>query len=307
MIGHGDLSLLIFMLLAILPFLLLFFGILAVLIDWAIRLSARWEKVFWLLAVVLAAINYRLWITTSGKDRMGLDMLAVLIFGLGCIILFLIPLCVRFLLRPGERRSDAAISSATPWKHFGVDVSDIVFAGLAGIVMPLMLFIWFGILARFPGEFAFALFAFAAAISAVYGRRMRRSEPTLGVTLSALGLGCVLMLAVAAASAFIVFDSAFRTARGNPYCIQSGERPARSIFDLSVLTMRERPQGYWFGVLYLRNHGLLVVDYPRGRQVFNWSYSTRTFKADSLADRPNLSARPRILCTPGPGGGIGLF
>lgn len=295
------------MLLAIVPFLLLFLGILAVLIDLATRLSTRWEKVFWLLALVLLAINYRLWITTSSKDRMGLDVLAVMVFSFGCIILFLIPLCVRFMLRSGERRADAAIFSATPFKHSQIDVSDIVFASLAGIVMPLMLFIWFGILARIPGEFVFGLFAFVAVMSAVYGRRMRRSEPTLSLTLSVFGLGCILTLAVAILSALIVFNSAFRIAGNSAYCIQSGQRPAASIFDLSILTMRERHQGSGLGAFYLRNHGLLVVDYPRGRRVFNWSYSARRFKEDSLADSPNLSARPRILCTPRPGGGIGLF
>lgn len=118
--------------------------------------------------------------------------------------------------------------------------------------------------------------------------------------LSCLVLAATLTLSLAAAlaSATAVWAEAERTAGGNPYCLQSGNQPVTTLLDASILTFRE-PRYNSNGPRYLRNHGLLVVDAPEGRHVFNWSYRKTAFMPESQYDFSTPSARPEVVCIPG--------
>lgn len=168
----------------------------------------------------------------------------------------------------------------------------------------LVLLFGIGIFSRWRGDVVFALLTICTAFSlqqAIW-RRRKASRP---LSEDPYSVGCIVLAATAAASiaiagftATIVLEEAERSAGRRPYCIQSGARTAGNILDLSLLTFRESRYRGQNGPRFLRNHGLLVVDTGGGQDVLNWSYRNLVFLPESLADHPNLTTRPQVVCKP---------
>ncbi|MCD1266123.1 hypothetical protein B5M44_19450 [Shinella sumterensis] len=181
---------------------------------------------------------------------------------------------------------------------------NIVFGAVAGLPVPLLLFLKTGIFTRIPGAFLAVALAAAAGIlvyQAFAGLKdSRRGRPfdAYGCTCLFATMAIALSLALSYISADVVARKAIDAAAGRPYCLQSGSRTVTSLFDLSILTFRERKQSAGNTPSYLRNHGLLVVKMENGLNVLNWSYHAQDFMTDALAQSPNLSAQPQSLCTP---------
>lgn len=283
---------------------------LAVLVWLALRLDRHWEKVFWLLAVILACVNYRVWTSSRFDDRMGLDVALAIILTAVSLVLFTVPLAVRVAV---VRK---APSAAVKFHPAGAAVltglsktSDWLAAILLAAILPSMFLIWFGLLARMSGLAAVALVAaMALACAAVY-RRLAWWPDAVLKRIFAVGFLTFLTIGlVAAGTAALVLRSAADMAAGRPYCIESGAAPVRTIFDLSILTLRERPVAqHGGGARYLGHHAILAVDDPEGRKVFHWSYGSWAFKEDSRLGNSDTSSAPAIACVPASGTGYSWF
>lgn len=245
---------------------------------------------FWGLAFSNAVFCY--WLSTeaaSSDDRFGLGVL----ISFAVVVLFLI--CFVIGAAISASRSGEKTAKNRP--------ADILSAIIASVPIPLILLFPLGIFARWNGVFVFGLLILLAvaltSVAFLVAPGQRESVPSDRFGLSCLVLSATLFLSlvIAFASATAVWAEAERIAGRNPYCLQSGGRPVTTMLDASILTFREpKYEGKWPG--YLRNHGLLIVDAPEGRRVFNWSYRKTVFRPESLYDLSNLTERPEILCIP---------
>jgi len=112
-----------------------------------------------------------------------------------------------------------------------------------------------------------------------------------------LGLATVLLIGTASgiASSFIVAAKAKVAAGGAPFCIQIADggdyKPARSLSDLSVSTMRADSNGY----LRYTHHAILAVGTGESPRLFHWSYRKRDFVPGVMNERVP-GGRPAIVC-----------
>lgn len=87
-------------------------------------------------------------------------------------------------------------------------------------------------------------------------------------------------------------------AHGAPFCMARHEpepSPVRSLWDLRSFSLHTTLSGYkdtsrWY------SHGLLAVDAPEGKQLFNWS--PRRMRFDPVDDPDLFIAGLRDACTP---------
>ncbi|KQU75377.1 hypothetical protein ASC75_18720 [Aminobacter sp. DSM 101952] len=250
---------------------------------------ARWPisfAVFTLNACLIAAMLHGPLIASD--DRLGLARLvaSALVFGL---VAMFVAGSMLLLFRAAK----------TPTSHH-----DEILALLAAVPAILMLLFGLGIFSRWRGDVVFALLTACAVLSlqqAIW-RSRKESRP---LSEDPYGIACMVVAATASASialagftASVVLEKAQRSASGRPYCIQSGARTAGNILDLSLLTFREpRYQGQ-SGPNFLRNHGLLIVDSGVRYDMQNWSYRSQAFLPESLAEHPNPTTRPQVVCEP---------
>lgn len=272
----------------------------------ALRLDRHWEKVFWLLAVVLACVNYRVWTASRFDDRMGLDVALAIVLTSASLLVFSVPLAVRAVAarktRSGSVRSAYSAGEAALTRYS--NASDWLAAILFAAMLPAIFLIWFGLLARMSGMIAITMVAAIALACAAAHRRLAWPDAFLKRICAVGFLAFVTIGLVTAGTAAAVHRSAVEIAAGRPYCIQSGVEPVRNTLDLSILTLREQPvTQHGGGALYLRNHAILVIDDPDGRRVLNWSYGSWTFKGESRFSSPDISSRPEITCSPQSRGG----
>lgn len=131
--------------------------------------------------------------------------------------------------------------------------------------------------------------------SAPVRNQMRRKAWRLFITSGRLGLAG--FLAAAAIAPVYVGANTAEIADGAPYCIQvadgnRGHRPARSLLDLSFLTMKAaRMHGE-------QQHALLVVEAGSQPRLYNWSYRQLGFVNEAAYGEsprywPALTCRPQ--------------
>lgn len=248
------------------------------------------RRVFWSIALANATLCYWLASDAAGSDdRLGLGALISIVV----VALFLVSFAIGATIDAFRRQE-----KDTPnfW-------ADIAFALFIAAPLPLAVLFPFGLFARWPGALVFSLIACLAATSITLPFLARSTRPTgrrldrARLTILTLGVTVTFSLAIAALSAKAVWSQAERVAGGNLFCLQSGDHPVATLLDASILTFRERHYG-GFGPRHLKNHGLLVVEFATGRQVYNWSYRHAEFRPDSLTDTADPTSRPQIHCIP---------
>jgi hypothetical protein len=114
-----------------------------------------------------------------------------------------------------------------------------------------------------------------------------------------LGVAMIgLLVAACIATTALVIQSARGVAGASPYCIQVADgradyRPARTLFDLSGLTMRAKCESG----MYMQHHAILVVGNEASPRLFHWSYQARGFVVgeinEAIADHG-----PAVSCVP---------
>lgn len=180
---------------------------------------------------------------------------------------------------------------------------DAIAAALACGPPVLILLFGYGIFSRWDGGVVFLLLATVTLASAqqaafpsrkAWGPRPPALCRLIGITLALVVGGSI---SFAYFTATVVADQAARVSQGRPYCLQSGDRAAEGLLDLSLLTFRE-PYHSGNGPLFLRNHGLLVIDGADGQEILSWSYRNLTFLPSPPASRPSPAERPTIVCVP---------
>jgi hypothetical protein len=245
---------------------------------------------FWGGAFSNAVLSYWLSIEAASSDaRFGFGV----VISFAIILLFLICFAIGASITAFRRRRKAVTLRS----------ANVLFAIIAYVPAPLILLFPLGIFARWNGIFAFGLLVLLAAtlaslaFLAAPGRRKSPPFDRFGLSCLTLSATLTLSLAIAFASATAVWAEAERTAGRNPYCLQSGDQPVTTMLDASILTFRE-PRYDGKSPRYLRNHGLLIVDAPEGRRVFNWSYRKTKFVPESLYDFSGPTEGPEIVCIP---------
>lgn len=264
------------------------------------RLDHRWTKVFWLFSLLLAFINFRIWTTAEFDDRFGLGVLLAMSFSLASILFFAISSFVRtpavYVSPPLE--PSLAVSRGR------LSASDVAFGLLAGAIFPIVFLFWFGALARASGLWIFVVLALialcAAGLALVHGRLQTGYALAFWAVLSATLAGSLIY---AYKGARDIAGIAAATAAGNPYCVQSGDKPVETVFDLSILTLRQNPHRSGG---YLGYHAVLVIDRAGERTILNWSYRAHEFRDNSPIRGGAGSAGPKVFCRPVADGGISL-
>ncbi|PWK67518.1 hypothetical protein [Aminobacter sp. AP02] len=250
---------------------------------------ARWPisfAMFTLNACLIAAVLYGSLI--AADDRLGLASLAASAVVLGLLAMFAagsVLLLFRAAKAPTSHRDRLlALLATTP-------------------AIPVLLF-GLGIFNRWRGDVVFVLLTACAVASlqqAIWRRRGASkplAEDPYSVSCVVVALAATASIALAGFTASVVLEEAQRSANGRPYCIQSGPQTAENALDLSLLTFREPRNRGRNGPRFLKNHGLLVVDTGVGRDILNWSYRNQAFLPESLAEHPNLTTRPQVVCKP---------
>lgn len=252
-----------------------------------------WDKVWWISGLLLGKIVVSSWFSDYGDDRLGFGPLLTLLFTIAVCLLFVLPMLIRIVRRQHHYYSELEADDA------GRRKADWTFAFLANAVtLPLLLF-WFPVFARFNGTFTFGLLTSLALLSGLHwilGSRSPLQYATRGtgrLFSGTFSLTLIASLIYALYSALHVATEAKSVSAGRAYCLQSGSKPAESLFDLSILTFR---QPYTGG--YLKNHGLLVIATDVNPEVFNWSYRANAFVKNALTQHPNESSRPTLTCEP---------
>jgi hypothetical protein len=166
-----------------------------------------------------------------------------------------------------------------------------VLAGLIGFLAVLFS------KALFPAWFVHAL-ALAALAGAVADLRYGRNIPAERAFASGCAAVFLVGLALSALSLDRVASSAKEAAAGEPYCIQVTDSshagpyvPARSLLDLSGLTMWSRSEG-------LLHHAILVVGDASSPRLFHWSYRKQEFVPGIVKQRDDASYGTALTCVP---------
>lgn len=249
--------------------------------------SARWPITF----VALALNGLLICLVLSGSfsasdDRFGLGQFIVNALILALVAIVLAGLAI-LLVRPAR--------TPTPER-------DGMIAVLSVVPALLLLLFGLGIFSRWRGDIVFVLLVVGLLFFAQQAiQRQRKAQYPLSEDL--YGIACFVLAGTVGASivfacftAIVVHWQAAKTARSQPYCIQSGSRAVASMLDLSLLTFREPHYSRW--PRFLRNHGLMVIDTDSGQRVMHWSYRKLAFQPSLSANSSNLSSRPVIVCVP---------
>jgi hypothetical protein len=114
-----------------------------------------------------------------------------------------------------------------------------------------------------------------------------------------LGVAMIgLLVAACIATTALVIQSARGVAGASPYCIQVADgradyRPARTLFNLSGLTMRAKRESG----MYMQHHAILVVGHEASPRLFHWSYQARGFVVGAI-NEAIADHGPAITCVP---------
>jgi len=242
-----------------------------------------------MLAIVSGVCLY-LAVDEDPNDRLGLVSLVnyvLLVFWLASVAVAIVAIIFR-------RRRDGEPTLA----------GNFLFGLAAGLPIPLLLLLKIGIFSRMPGALLVVVLGAAAAFlvhqtfRGLKDSRWVRPFDAYGCTCLSAALAIAFSLVLGYISAATVARKAAEVAAGRPYCLQSGDRTVTGLLDLSMLTFRQRKQGFGAAPAYLRNHGLLVIATEDGLKAMNWSYGAQAFMPEALAESPNVSARPQSLCSP---------
>jgi hypothetical protein len=262
-------------------FLTLAFAPLIVLLGFAL-LPARWNKVFLLVAGIGVLLAWSVfpgnrdeWLPVSLLIKLIQIILMVLAIGVGASIRWLWSLWRRGAVGVGE----PTLHSEWPRAVFG---------GILGFFVPGFI-AFHGVFGRADGTLTLSVVIlialFLIAISVALYRSGSRAQLLLPASCAA-SFSAVILFAFWTGS--LVQAAAYTAAQGNPYCIQSGNRPVSQTQELTFLTLRAPKSSE----VYLNYHGLLVVKEKEALRYYNWSYFRRSFLPAKMVYKPDA------LCVP---------